>query len=58
MNQVVRRTMAPDIFEGRALTLKVLNARRTLGSSRLRPSAVRRTQVRNGRGQYLVRDLG
>jgi hypothetical protein len=50
MNQVVRRTMAPDIFEGRALTLKVLNARRTLGSSRLRPSAVRRTQVRNGRG--------
>jgi hypothetical protein len=42
MKQAVSRPVAPNIHEGRALTLKVLKVRRTLGWKGHRISAVPR----------------
>lgn len=42
MKQAVRWSGAPNIYEGRALTLKVLKMRRTLGPNGHRISAVPR----------------
>ena len=42
MKQTVRRSIAPNIYEGRALTLKVLKARKKLGPIGQRISAVPR----------------
>ncbi len=45
MKQTVRRSIAPNIYEGRALTLKVLKARRTLDPNGQRISAVPRKSL-------------
>jgi hypothetical protein len=42
MKQRVGRSVAPNIYEGRALTLKVLKARRMLGPRGQRIAAVPR----------------
>jgi hypothetical protein len=45
MKQAVGRSVAPNIHEGRALTLKVLKARRTSGPNGQRISAVQRKSL-------------
>jgi hypothetical protein len=45
MRRTVGRSVAPNIYEGRALTLKVLKARRTLGPSGQRISSVPRKSL-------------
>jgi hypothetical protein len=42
MKQVVRGSVAPNILEGRAMTLKVLKARRELAQNGRRIAPVRR----------------
>jgi hypothetical protein len=45
MKQTIRKSIAPNIIEGRALTLKVLKAQMTLGSNGHRISAVPRKSL-------------
>ncbi len=45
MKQAVGRSVTPNIFEGRALTLKVLKVRRGWGPHRQRISAVPRNSL-------------
>jgi hypothetical protein len=50
MKQMVRGSVTPNLLEGRAMTLKVLKARRALGRNGRRIAPVGSKPVRGDRG--------